>query len=483
MRIDHVRPYVLDGLRCAFHPRRIAVIGASRHPGKLGYEIVKSLRDHGYRGEILPVNPRAAEVQGFRAYPSVRAIEGEIDLAFIALPGYIVKSAIDHCVSHRGVRVAAIAASGFKELGDASLQDQITRYCRSRQLPLLGPNLLALGNPHFPFSCGLTPYAPAPGPVAVISQSGANLLAALGSSSAQAFGISFFAGLGNKADIDFSELIAHAGQDSNTRSVALYIEGMDSEEAFLESCQAVAPTKPIVVLKAGGSAMGGLAAMAHTASEAGAGDEHYDRLFEHAGVVRVSTLQDLLDTSLALALMPPPQGENLAVVTNGGGSGLLATDEFERRGICLRKLSSISPDLDSRIAACTPRFGSHLNPIDLGAAAGAAQYCDVTARLLRDPMIDGVLVSICPTSLTRISEIAGGLMDVARRAKELQKPLIVQLQGGADCDAAIHHLRVNGIPAYSTPERAVAAFAALRTYSVRQERSAERKSDAALTYQ
>jgi acyl-CoA synthetase (NDP forming) len=170
--------------------------------------------------------------------------------------------------------------------------------------------------------------------------------------------------------------------------------------------------------------------------------------------------------------MPPPRGDNLVVVTNGGGSGLLATDEFERRGTYLRKLSSISADLDRRVAACTPRFGSHLNPIDLGASASAAQYCNVTIRLLQDRRIDGVLVSICPTSITRISEIARGLAGVARQAEEYRKPLIVQLQGGADCDAAIHHLRMSGIPAYTAPERAVAAFTALRTYSVLREQRA-----------
>lgn len=292
MKIDGVRPYVLEGLRHAFHPRRIAVAGASRHAGKLGYEVVQALRQQGYRGEILPVNPRAKEIQGLQAYPSLRAIDGPIDLAFLALPAYIVQSAITDC-AERKVKVAAIAASGFKELGNAPLQDEITGFCRTRRLPLLGPNLLALGNPHFPFSCGLTSYNALPGHIAVVSQSGATLLAALGYSSTHTFGISFFAGLGNKADIDFSEFIAYAGEDANTQSIALYIEGLDSEVAFVESCRAVVPRKPIVALKAGASAIGGLAAMAHTASEPGAADEHYDRLFERAGVVRARTLQEL----------------------------------------------------------------------------------------------------------------------------------------------------------------------------------------------
>ena len=164
-----------------------------------------------------------------------------------------------------------------------------------------------------------------------------------------------------------------------------------------------------------------------------------------------------------------PEGENFAVVTNGGGSGLLSADELERRGTSLRKLSSISPDLDRRIAACTPRFGSHLNPIDLGASAGPRQYFDVTVRLLRDRLIHGVLVSICPTSITQISAIALRLAEAGQLAKEYRKPLLVQLQGGADCESAIQQLRANGVPAYATPEQAVAALAALRSCAVLRE--------------
>lgn len=478
MKIDRVRPYALEGLRSALHPRRIAVVGASRHAGKLGYEVVRDLREKGFKGEILPVNPRAPEVQGLRAYRSVRAIDGPVDLAFIALPAYIVKSAVADCAA-KGVKLAAIAASGFKELGNAAFQDEITHFCRAQKLPLLGPNLLALGNPHLPFTCGLTRYQPEAGHVAVVSQSGANLLAALGFSSTQAFGISFFAGLGNKADIDFSEFIAYAGQDSQTRSMALYIEGIDSEEALVEASRQVVAQKPIVALKAGSSAIGGLAAMAHTASENGAEDQHYDRLFRRAGIVRVNTLQELLDSAFALAAMPPASGPNLVVVTNGGGSGLLAADECERRGTPLRRLSSISAGLDARVAACMPRFGSHLNPIDLGAAAGPLQYSNVAMRLLRDRQIDGVLVSICPTSVTPIPEITRALMRLGPYAKDCRKPMIVQLQGGADCDAAIHHLRTSDIPAYPTPERAVAALAALRAYAscrVRRPDAAQQRS-------
>lgn len=334
-------------------------------------------------------------------------------------------------------------------------------------MALLGPNFLTIGNPHANFSCGLAPYEPASGSLAAISQSGANLLAILGASTIGAFGLSFYVGLGNKADVDFSELIEFAGQDTNTRCVALYVEGLDSEDAFVASCRKVAPRKPILVLKGGTSTLGWSAAMAHTGSNPGTVDNRTDRLFHEAGAIRVRTLGELIDGGLALTLMPPLKGENIVIVTNGGGSGLLMTDEFERRGINLRELRQFSPRLRDRINKLNPRPSSCLNPIDLGGAARAEEYREVVALLLADPDTHGVAVSICPTLLTPVQDIVLELADCYNSGPK-SKPIIVEIQGGADCDAAILGLRRCGIPAYATPERAVAAFNILRRYMLRR---------------
>lgn len=467
MKIDAARPYIIESLRVAFNPRRIAVVGASRHPNKAGYEVVKALRDRGYSGEILPVNPNAEEVQGLATYKNVGAIAGEIDLAFVTLPARLTASIVADCAA-KGVRAIAIASGGFKEKGEDGLEGSMIRCCRDHRMALLGPNLLAIGNPHANFSCGLAPYAPAPGSLAAISQSGANLLALLGASMTGGFGLSFFAGLGNKADVDYSELMEYGKQDSHTRCLALYIEGLDSERAFVESCREVSRTKPVVVLKAGTSAMGWSVAMAHTASNPGTGDDLHNQLFRRAGAIRVRTLEELIDSSLALTLLPPLKGENVAIVTNGGGSGLLMVDEFERRGMPLRELAQISQGLRNRIGNNTPKPSSCLNPIDLGGGASPEQYREVVGQLLADPSIDGVIVSICPTLLTRVSEIASGLIELAKPKGGVRKPLAAEIQGGADCDTAILDLRRSGIPAYSTPERAVTAFSALRRYTLRQ---------------
>lgn len=463
MKISAPRPYIADCLRFAFAPRRIAVVGASRFPEKAGFAVVKGLLDRQYPGEILPVNPHADEVQGLRAYRNLSRIAGAIDLAFITLPAELIPAVVEECAA-KGVRAVAIASGGFRETGKNDLEAALISCCRAHHVALLGPNLLALGNPYADFNCGLAPYTPTPGPVAVISQSGANLLALLGASTTGALGVSFYAGLGNKADVDFSELIEYAAHDEHTRCVALYVEGLDSEEAFKTACRAVVPSKPVIVLKAGTSALGWSVAMAHTASNPGSVDNLTDRLFHESGAVRVRTLGELIDGALALSLMPRLNGDHVVIVTNGGGSGLLLTDEFERRGMPLRELAQISPRLRDCIGKLKPRPSSWLNPIDLGAAASSAQYREILHQLLADPAVQGVVVSICPTLLTRVSEIVTELIDCLHSGL-VTKPLVAEIQGGADCDAAILELRRSGIPAYPTPERAVAACRALRQYA------------------
>lgn len=360
MRVEHVRDYVVDRLQYAFNPRSIAVVGASRYPTKVGYKVIEGLETWGYKGEIYPVNPRSDMVHDLRAYPTVKDIPYDVDLVFIAVPAHIVKSVLEDCVAKK-VKIVVIATSAFKEIGRGALQNELTQYCRDNQLPLIGPNLVGMGSPYLHFNCGFIPYLPIEGPVAMISQSGANLLAALGTSQKDHFGMSFFVGLGNKADVDFCEFIAYAGVDDYTKCLAIYIEGLDSPEAFIEACQKV--NKPIVAIKVGGSKIGEKAAFAHTASEnAGTNDAYYDDIFNQAGAIRATTWQEFLDVSLALGSQPPLRGDNIVMITNGGGSGLLSCDHFERCGLPLHELSEISPGLAGRIRAYMPMVRITVKP-------------------------------------------------------------------------------------------------------------------------
>lgn len=241
MLIEEARQYVVDQLPYALNPKSIAVVGSSRLDGKVGYKVIEGLQKWGYNGKIYPVNPRANEVQGLKAYKTVRDIPDDVELAFVAVPAHVVKSVLEDCVA-KGVKMAVISTSAFKEIGREELQNELTQFCRDNKLPLIGPNLVGMGSPYSHFNCGFIPYLPVPGPVAMISQSGANLLAALGTSQEDHLGMSFFVGLGNKADVDFSEFIEYANQDPNTGSIAVYIEGLDSPDAFIKAARKSRPS-------------------------------------------------------------------------------------------------------------------------------------------------------------------------------------------------------------------------------------------------
>lgn len=462
MKVERAREYVIDNLQYALNPRSIAVVGASRYPTKVGYKVIEELRRWGYKGELYPVNPRSNVVQGLPAYPTVKDIPYDVDLVFVAVPAHIVKSVLEDCVAKK-VKIVVIATSAFKEIGRGELQNQLTQYCRDNQLPLIGPNLVGMGSPYLNFNCGFIPYLPIKGPVAMISQSGANLLAALGTSQKDHFGMSFFVGLGNKADVDFCEFVAYAGRDPNTKCLAIYIEGLDSPEAFVDACQHV--DKPIVTIKVGGSKIGEKAAFAHTASEnAGTTDALYDEIFERAGAIRATTWQQFLDISLALGMQPTPKGDHIVMITNGGGSGLLSCDHFERCGLPLHELSEISPNLAGRIRAYMPMFGSPLNPVDISGTASPIQYKGAFTQAIRDPNVDGILGSICPTAVTDVPAVTDVVIQIHETYKHLGKPFIMECQGGEECQEAIMKLRDHGIPAYPTAEQAVNAMVALHKY-------------------
>lgn len=462
MIVKHPRDYVIDNLQYALNPKSIAVVGASRYSTKVGYKVVDGLKLWGYKGDIYPVNPRADKVNGLKAYPTVKDIPEEVDLAFLAVPAHIVKSVLEDCVAKK-VKIVVIATSAFKEIGRGALQDELTQYCRDNKLPLIGPNLVGMGSPYLDFNCGFIPYLPIKGPVAMISQSGANLLAALGSSQKDHYGMSFFVGLGNKADVDFCEFIAYAGRDKDTKCLAVYIEGLDSPDAFIEACQNV--NKPIVTIKVGGSKIGEKAAFAHTASEnAGTSDAFYDEVFKKAGAIRATTWEEFLDMSMALGMQPPAKGDNIVMITNGGGSGLLSCDHFERRGMPMHELNEISPSLSDRIRAYMPMFGSPLNPVDISGTASPIQYKGAFTQAMRDPNVHGIIGSICPTAVTDVDAVTDLVIRIHDTYRHLGKPFIMECQGGNECQEAILKLRDHGIPAYATAEQAVNAMVALYQY-------------------
>ncbi|MZQ50495.1 MAG: acetyl-CoA synthetase [Bacteroidales bacterium] len=475
MKIDKPRQYVVDNLKYVLNPSSIAVVGASRYPVKVGYKAVEGLITWGYKGKIYPVNPRADEIQGLKAYKTVKDIPYPVDLVYIAVPAHLVKMVLEDVVEKKA-KVVVISTSAFKEIGRGDLQDQLTEFCRKNKLPLVGPNLVGMGSPYLDFDCGFVPYLPVAGPIGMISQSGANLVAAIGSSEAMHLGMSFFVGLGNKADVDFSEFILYGKEDKYTKCLATYIEGLDSPEAFISACRDTVPHKPVVAIKVGGSKIGIKAAFAHTASEnEGTDDAHYDKIFEKAGAIRATTWQEFLDIALALGTQPPLKGDNIVMITNGGGSGLLSCDHFERMGMPMKELNQISPMLGFKIRAYMPMFGSPLNPVDISGTANATQYKGAITQAIRDANVDALYVSICPTAMTSIEEITDVILEVYNTHKHLGKPFVMECQGGNECYDAIRKFRDAGVPAYPTAEQGVNALIALRKYARIKEKFSKQK--------
>ena len=465
MKIDKAREYVVKNLRYAFNPASVAIVGASNNPGKVGFQVIQGLRRYRYAGKIFAVNGHEASIQGLKAYRRLKDIPEPVDLVFIAIGSGQVASVLQEAVE-KNVHVVAVATSDFKETGRGELQDELTQFCRDHKLPLLGPNLLGIGNPHFGFSCGFTPFLPEKGAVALISQSGANMLGALGASQLRHFGLSFFAGLGNKADIDFSEFMLYAKEDPNTKCIALYIEGMDSPEAFVDACKSIVADKPVAVIKAGSSRLGVKAAFRHTASDnMGTSEAEFDTMFDQAGAIRLESWQEFLDVSMALALQPPLNGDNVVMITNGGGSGLLSCDQFERRGMPMKELVEISGELDRNLSPHMPAYWSNLNPLDLSGMAAPWQYELAFRYCFEDSNVDCVYGSVCPTAVTDVPAITSVAITTHEKYRHLGKPFVMGLQGGYGCNEAIIELRDHGIPAYPTSEQAVNGILALRKYS------------------
>ncbi len=470
MKIDKPRDYVVKALPYAFKPESVAVVGGSNNPAKVGFQVIKGLRKYRYAGKLYAVNGHEDSVQGLKAYRRLIDIPEPVDLVFIAIGSDKVASVLRDAVE-KNVHVVAVATSDFKETGRGELQDELTRFCRDHKLPLLGPNLLGIGNPHYSFNCGFTPFLPEKGGVALISQSGANMLGALGASQLRHFGLSFFAGLGNKADVDFSEFMLYAKQDTNTKCIALYIEGLDSPEAFVDTCRAIVADKPVAVIKVGASKLGAKAAFRHTASEnTDTSDAEFNELFEQAGAIRLESWQEFLDVSMALSLQPPMKGDNLVMITNGGGSGLLSCDQFDRRGMPMKELSEISAGLVRHLSPHMPTYWSSLNPLDISGMAAPWQFEVAFRYCFEDPQVDGVYGSVCPTAVTDIPAITSVAITTHEKYRHLGKPFVMELQGGYECNEAIIELRDHGIPAYPTAEQAVNGIVALRKYSRIRER-------------
>ncbi|MBI9034464.1 MAG: acetate--CoA ligase family protein [Bacteroidales bacterium] len=445
----------LDGL---FRPKSVAVIGASPQEGKIGFTVVNNLIESKYNGKIYPINPKSSEILGIKAYPSILDVPDSIDAAVIVVPAKFAEQVTEEC-GKKGVKGLIIIASGFSEVGNTELEEKVVEIAHKYNMRVLGPNIVGVLSNTDKMNASFAPFLPFPGKAALVSQSGALLIAIDAASYEKGVGFDKLISIGNMSDINFGETISWLDQDENTKCISLYIEGLQDGRYFMDVSRKA--KKPIIALKSGVSAHGAAAAASHTGSLAGVA-KVYGAAFQQAGVVQAGNLNNLFDRTLALSLQPPMNGDNLLIVTNGGGVGVLATDSAENYGIPLKFAPK---DLQEELMKHMPEFGSAKNPVDLTGMAPMEWYTGSVSAAMKSDWVDGLVVLYCETSLTDPVEIAKGIKQAIDESGESDKPVIASFVGGKDSQSAIEYLIDNGIPSYDAPDTAVNAIAALREYS------------------
>lgn len=448
-----------------FKPNAVAVVGASRDPAAIGYRVLDGLVRAGFTGPVYPVNPKAAEVAGRRAYPSVRDLPAGADLAVIAVPAAAVAGVVDDCAA-RGVRALVVITAGFAEVGGdgAARQRELVEKVRGYGMRMVGPNCLGLLNagPDVRLNASFSPVFPPPGRVAMSSQSGAVGLAALGVAARYGLGFSTFVSVGNKADVSGNDLLQYWEEDPNTGVILLYLESFGNPRRFSRIARRVGRRKPVVVLHSGLSRAGGRAAGSHTAALA-TNAAAAEALFRQTGVVRASSLEEMFDLALALECQPPPRGARVAVVTNAGGPGILSTDACETGGL---SVPEPSPPLRAKLAELLPGAASVGNPIDLIAAAGPDAYRRAIEAVLTSGEFDSLLVLYTPVGLAESGDVEKAVADgvaAARSAGATGSPVLACILDQSEHPA---HLDCGGerVPCYPFPETPARVLGKLAAY-------------------
>ena len=454
---------VVNDLRRMFRPASIAVIGASREAGKVGYSVVKNIVEGGYRGGVYPVNPRATEILGLKCYPRVADIPGPVDVAIICVPAAIVPSLMAE-LGAKDVPVAVVLSSGFAETGNQGLHSALVDAARTAGVRVLGPNIF--GYYYTPVNLCATfciPYTKR-GSIALTCQSGGVGMAVIGFTRAHGVGVSAIVGLGNKADLDEADLLEFFAQDAHTAVVAMHIEDLKNGRRFLEVAGRVSKVKPIVALKVGRTESGARAAASHTAALTGE-DSVYEAAFRQGGVLRARTLEDLFDWARVLTVLPPPPGENVVIHTGAGGLGVILSDACHDHGL---RLMAVPPDLEHKLRQHIPPFGSFTNPVDITGASPPETYAATARLLLMDTRVHSLVFGYWQTIITpptAFAEAIAAVVDEAR-AVGIRKPVVASLSGDVAVEDAATYLEERGIPSYPyAPERAVAALAAVYQWS------------------
>ncbi|NJE49617.1 CoA-binding protein [Thermococcus sp. 9N3] len=457
----------MGSLDFLFYPKSVAVIGASHVPGKVGNAIMRSVTLR-FNGKVYAVNVKGGEIEvngkKFKVYRSIKEIPDEIDVAVIAVPAKFVPDVIDEC-GEKGVKGAIVISAGFKEAGRADLEEELVKRAKKWGIRVVGPNCLGVTNLENGFDCNFNPperqARPPFGKVAFMSQSGAFGAAILDWAARERIGMSKFISLGNMADLDESDFMDYLGDDEKTGVITGYLEGVKDGRKFLETAKRVTLKKPVVILKSGRTEAGAKAAASHTGSLAGS-YAIYRAAFEQSGVLEATTMRQLFNYAKVLAMQKPAKGDRVAIVTNGGGAGVMMSDGLLERGLKMAELSeeTLKKFEEDVKAGKLPAHMSYKNPIDVIGDAPSSRYERAMRYALEDPNVD-VLVVIALFQSPALDE---GIIDAVERMKAYGKPIVFVAPGGDFPHKMARNIEQKGIPVYETTEDAVDAVYALVKY-------------------
>jgi acyl-CoA synthetase (NDP forming) len=449
---------ILGAMQRIMNPRAVAVIGASAEDGKIGNSVMKNLINGGYRGTIYPIHPKASEILGHQAFPSVLDVAEDIDVAVFTIPARFCAAAMDE-VGRKKIPGAVMIPSGFAEVGEHGLQEELVKVALKHKVRVMGPNIYGFYyTPQNLCATFCTPYD-VKGKVALSSQSGGVGMSIIGFSRSTRMGVSAIVGLGNKSDLDEDDLLTYFEQDDNTQVIAMHCEDLKDGRSFAEVASRVAKKKPIVMLKAGRTALGARAAVSHTGALAG-NDKIYDDVLRQCGVVRAKSLNDLLQFARGLQVLPTPKGENIVIITGAGGSGVLLSDACVDNGLALMKMP---PDLDQAFRKFIPPFGAAGNPVDITGGEPPTTYANTIRLALAEPRIHSLILGYWHTIITPPMVFAKLCAEVVQEARDngINKPVVASLVGDVEVEQACDYLYERGIVALPyTTELPVAVLGA-----------------------
>jgi acetyltransferase len=455
-----------DVLDMLFDPLAVAIIGASRTPDKLGHSVLRNVIQHGFQGAVYPVNPKVDEILGFRCYPSVLVVPGPVDLAVIVIPAEQVARVLIEC-GEKGVKGAVVISAGFREAGSEGRkrEHELVAIADRYAMRLIGPNSLGIIDTVSSLNASFAAEMPAKGTIAFMSQSGALCTSVLDMAISEQMGFSRFVSLGNKADTNEITFIEAWKDDPHTRVIMAYVEGIEDGREFMRVAREVSREKPIIAIKSGTTNAGSRAVSSHTGTLAGS-EAAYETAFRQSGVIRARSVQELFDFSIAFDRASLTTPERVAIVTNAGGPGIMAADACELAGLQLATLEVESQD---RLRAALPGAASVLNPVDLLGDASTDRYRLALETVISDPGVGGVVVILTPQIMT---EVEGTARIIGEQSLKSEKPIFGCFMGREAVEPGALILRRFGVPNYATPERAVAAMAAVQRHCRWRERPA-----------